>query len=87
MDKIIQECAMFVPVEAQTMEQMNSYVKERSDNIKIIAEMFKLDSVNGTLNETGTRMTIKSGDIKLDVPVEKVINMQYADLLNIRKTR
>jgi len=85
---IMTESAVYTPVlETCTTEQIETYIKERSDNVAKIAEMFKLDNFNTTLHENGTRVTIVTADYKLDIPVEKMINMQYADVLNLQNRK
>lgn len=69
--------------ESFNMSDIVNYVKERSANIQRMADMFKLDKFEGSLNETGTRMNVRVDDsTTLDIPIESVINMQYSDILN-----
>lgn len=85
MGEIITESAVFQPVDGVILqEQVEDYIKDKSDNIKVIMEMFGMDNFNGTLNEAGTHMNIKQGDMILNIPVEHVINMQYCEMLNSR---
>ena len=78
---IITESAVCVPI-AETIEEINNYAKEHSENIKIVADMFHLDSIDCTLNENCTRMNIRlDNDTVANIPIESAINMQYADIL------
>ena len=80
--KMRDECSLVHPIN-ESMDDILGFVTERSQNLQIVADMFKLDSVKGTLNESGTRMDINVDDkTTLNVPIETVIRMQYADILN-----
>lgn len=69
--------------ESFNLSDITDYVKERSTNIQRMADMFKLDKFEGSLNETGNRMIVNvDKDTKISVPIESVINMQYSDILN-----
>ena len=62
-------------------------IQNRSKNFKIISDMFDLNESVCVLDESGTRMNITmdsdNGDkMRLSVPVESVISIQYADVLN-----
>lgn len=81
--KTMSECSMFEKCpDSFVLSEVTEYIKERSENLQIIADMFKLDSVECTLNESGTRMNVVSKDTTFDIPVEAAINMQYANILN-----
>lgn len=78
---IMTESAVFQPIN-ETIEDIISYTKHHSDSIKIVADMFNLDKLDCTLTESGTRMNIKVDDYTTaNVPIESVINLQYADIL------
>lgn len=83
---IMAESAVYVPVN-ESMEQILGYVKERSTNVQIVADMFKLDSIECSLCENATRMNIKIDDSHtVNIPIETAINLQYSDILkNARK--
>lgn len=85
---IMTESAVFVPIN-ESMEQLLGYAKERSENIQIVADMFKLDSVECTLCENATRMNIKiDNENTVNIPIESAISMQYADILkNVRNLK
>ena len=79
---IMTESVVFHPI-SETIDDIISYTAHHSDSIKIVADMFKLDKLDCTLTESGTRMNIKVDDnTTANVPIESVINMQYADILN-----
>ena len=78
---IITESAVYEPI-TESFEDIIKYTKERSDNVKIVADMFKLDSIKCSLCENATRMNIQiDNNTTVNIPVETAINMQYADIL------
>lgn len=84
---IMTESAVYVPVN-ETMDQILGYAKERSANVQIVADMFKLDSIECNLNESGTRMNIKIDDNHtVNIPVETAIQMQYAGIISDFRTK
>lgn len=84
---IMTESAVYVPVN-ETMDQILGYAKERSTNVQIVADMFKLDSIECNLNESGTRMNIKIDDNhSVNIPVETAIQMQYAGIISDFRTK
>lgn len=81
LSSIITESAVYEPI-TESMDQIMQYAKERSDNLKIVADMFKLDSIECSLCENATRMNVKiDNHTTVNIPVETGINMQYADIL------
>lgn len=90
MDQIMNESCMVEPLH----ESFNindfvdaEFIQNRSKNFKIISDMFDLNESVCVLDESGTRMNITmdsdNGDkMRLSVPVESVISIQYADVLN-----
>lgn len=75
------ESTIFTPI-TESMDDILSYTKEHSDSVKIVADMFKLDKIDCVLTESGTRMNIRIDDeTTANVPIESVINAQYADIL------
>lgn len=87
MEDILEESTVFEPItEAFDMKELMDYAASKSDNVKIIADMFKLDKVQGTLNESGTGVTLTvDSNTKVNVPLERFIGLQYADILNLGK--
>lgn len=84
---IMTESAVYVPVN-ETMDQILGYAKERSTNVQIVADMFKLDSIECNLNESGTRMNIKIDDNHtVNIPVETAIQIQYAGIISDFRTK
>lgn len=85
---VMTESAVCEPIH-ENIDQILSYAKERSRNVQLIADMFKLDKIECSLNETGTRMNIKlDEETKVNIPIESAIHMQYSDILsNYRKYR
>ena len=83
---IMTESAVYVPIN-ENIDQILSYAKERSTNVQIVADMFKLDSIECSLCENATRMNIKIDDSHtVNIPIETAINLQYSDILkNARK--
>ena len=78
---IMTESTIFTPI-TESMDDILSYTKEHSDSVKIVADMFKLDKIDCVLTESGTRMNIRIDDeTTANVPIESVINAQYADIL------
>ena len=70
------------------MSEIINYAASKSDNVKIIADMFKLDKVEGTLNESGTSVTINVDDqTKVNVPIERYISMQYSNVLDLNNRK
>jgi hypothetical protein len=79
---IISESAVMVPI-SETMAQITDYVKDRSNNLKMVSEIFKIDNLDCTLDECGTRMNIKIDDeTRVNVPIESMINLEYSDILS-----
>lgn len=79
---IITESAICEPI-TESMEDILQYTKEKSENVKIVADMFKLDSIQCSLCENATRMNIKiDDDTTVNIPIEAGINMQYSDILS-----
>lgn len=64
------------------LSEATMFAKERSENLQMLADMFKLDKVECTLNESGTRMNVVSKNTTFNIPVETAIHMQYANILN-----
>lgn len=84
---IMTESAIYVPIN-ETMDQILGYAKERSTNVQIVADMFKLDSIECSLNESGTRMNIKiDAETNVNIPIESAINMQYGDILKSMRNK
>jgi hypothetical protein len=84
-DSILNESSIFVPIN-ESMEQILSYTKERSDNLKIVADMFKLDKLECVLSENALTVNLKIDDqTHVIVPVESVISAKYSDMLDIIK--
>lgn len=82
LEGIMTESVVFQPIDS-SMNDILNYVKEHSDSVKIVADMFKLDNVDCSLTESGTRMNIKIDDNTIaNVPIESVINMQYSNILS-----
>jgi hypothetical protein len=85
---IMQESTIYHNLEeAVTRSQIVDYANHKSDNLKISAEMFGVDTFSGTLNESGTHIILHAGEITAHVPVEHVINMQYSDLLSLNRRK
>ena len=81
LEGLMTESAICLPI-SESIEEINKYAIERSDNIKIVADMFHLDKIDCSLNENATRMNIKIDEnTTANIPVESAINMQYADIL------
>lgn len=86
--KIMNECSMIEECPADfILAEAANFVKERSENLQIIADMFKLDKVECVLNESGTRMNVVSKGTTFNIPVETAISMQYANILNNIKNK
>lgn len=84
---IITESAVYEPI-TESIDELINYTKERSDNVKIVADMFKLDSIECSLCENATRMNIRiDNETTVNIPIEAGINMQYADILSSLKTK
>ena len=81
---IITESAVFCPI-SETMDDILGYVKHHSESVQKAAEIFKLDNLDipCTLTGCGTRVNMQIDEnTTANVPVESVINMQYADILD-----
>lgn len=58
-------------------------VKNNSDNVKKVADIFKLNDLQFTMNESGTRTNIIiDKNTTVNIPVEKTISMMYGEMLN-----
>ena len=80
---IMDECSMIEKLpDSFVLSEVTNYVKDRSENLKIIADMFNLDKFECTLNESGTRMNVKSDNTTFNIPIETAIRMQYSNILN-----
>lgn len=78
---IMNESTMIVPIN-ESIEQILSYTKDKSDNLKRVAEMFKLDKLECTLTENCNNVSVKvDKDTTVIVPIESIINAQYTDML------
>lgn len=86
LEGIMTESAVYIPVN-ESINELIGYAKERSENIKIVADMFKLDSIECSLCENATRMNIKiDNNTSVNIPVDAAIKMQYAEILgSLRK--
>lgn len=83
---VMNECSLVKQLpESFVLSEVTDFVKERSENLQKIADMFKLDKVECVLNESGTRMNVKSNTTTFNIPIETAINLQYADILNCIK--
>ena len=83
-ETIITESTVFCPI-SETMDDVLNYVKHHSESVQKAAEIFKLDNLDipCTLTESGTRGSMQIDENTVaDVPIESVINMQYADILD-----
>lgn len=81
-EQFLNESALFAPI-SESMEDILGYVKEKSTNLSIVADMFKLDELNCVLTENASRLNVFiDEDTKVSVPIESAINMQYSDLLS-----
>ena len=80
---IMDECSMIEKLpDSFVLSEVTNYIKDRSENLKIIADMFNLDKFECTLNESGTRMNVKSDNTTFNIPIETAIRMQYSNILN-----
>lgn len=80
---IMDECSMIEKLpDSFVLSEVTNYVKDRSENLKIIADMFNLEKFECTLNESGTRMNVKSDNTTFNIPIETAIHMQYSNILN-----
>ena len=81
--KIMDECSMVEELpDSFVLSEVTDFVKERSENLQIIADMFNLDKFECTLNESGTRINVKSDNTTFNIPIETAIRMQYSNILN-----
>lgn len=88
-EDIITESTVFCPI-SETMDDILGYVKQHSESVQKAAEIFKLTNLDipCVLNESGTRVSMQIDENTVaDVPVESVINMQYADILSSIMTK
>lgn len=84
--EIIRESAMFIPADKNKLillEQSKDFILSKSENTKIIQDLFKIDSFeNAVLSESGLYMDIKiNNGTTARMPVEKAIALQYSDIL------
>lgn len=87
LEGIMTESAICIPV-TESIDQLLDYAKERSQNVQLVADMFKLDSIECSLCENATRMNIKIDDnTKVNIPIESAIQLQYSDILNSIKMK
>lgn len=92
--EILSECAsyvnlnesvdLFAPIN-ESMEQIKSYISEKSDNVARAADFFGLDKLAMVLQENGTVTLIIDECTSCNVPIESVIGLQYADVLGSKK--
>ncbi len=92
--EILSECAsyvnlnesadLFAPIN-ESIEQIKSYISEKSDNVARAAEFFGLDKLAMVLQENGTVTLIIDECTSCNVPIESVIGLQYADVLGSKK--
>lgn len=81
--EVMDECCMIEKCPSDfILSEAIDYIKERSENLQKVADMFKLDKVECVLNESGTRMNVVSKGTTFNIPIETAISMQYADILN-----
>lgn len=87
LEGIMTESAICIPVN-ESIDDLIGYAKERSTNVQIVADMFKLDSIDCSLCENATRMNIKIDDnTRVNIPIESAIQLQYSDILGSIKTK
>jgi len=92
--EILSECAsyvnlnesvdLFAPIN-ESIEQIKSYISEKSDNVARAADFFGLDKLAMVLQENGTVTLIIDECTSCNVPIESVIGLQYADVLGSKK--
>lgn len=87
-EDLITESAIFNPI-TETIDQMNRYAKNKSNNVSLIADLFHLHDIDCTLNESCTRFNVKIDDNNMaSVPIDTMIKLQYGDILSqISKTK
>ena len=85
------ESTFIVPIK-ETLSEVTGYIKEKSTNVQIIADMFNLDKLNLVLTENGRVNMILDETTTINIPVEKAIVLQSPELFksfekNIRGLR
>ena len=92
--EILSECASYVNLNEsvdffapinESIEQIKSYISEKSDNVARAADFFGLDKLAMVLQENGTVTLIIDECTSCNVPIESVIGLQYADVLGSKK--